>query len=166
MAENKDAEFIQPPNSLKSKVGPGSAGIDMKVLEQAEQVIANLQDNYLEWVVEDLKALQAAYVDLSDTAPGQHQAALEEVFRIGHDIKGQGGSFGYELMTAVGNSLCRFIEDLGEDAPSRPEIEVIKVHIDTLRYVIAERVEGDGGDQGQRLLKGLDAVKAKVGRAR
>ena len=34
-----------------------------------------------------------------------------KVFQIFHDIKGQGGGFGYDRIIVLGNDLCRLIED-------------------------------------------------------
>jgi hypothetical protein len=51
MAEDK-LEIINPPNSLKQKVGTGGPGaVDLEALERAEQVIVGMTDSYLEWVV-------------------------------------------------------------------------------------------------------------------
>ena len=55
MGEENKAQLITPPHSLKDKVGTGGPGaVGPEALERAEQVIANLADNYLEWVQTDL----------------------------------------------------------------------------------------------------------------
>jgi len=89
-------EIINPPNALKQKVGTGGPGaVDLEALERAEQVIAGMTDSYLEWVVEDLKKIEAAYNALA-SASGDGREEMQAVFQVAHDIKGQGGSFGYE----------------------------------------------------------------------
>lgn len=153
-----DHEIINPPNTLKGKVSYSPNGVDLDMLEKAEQIIASLQGNYLEWVVEDLNRLQAAYERA--LADGDRTEAMKEIFHIAHDVKGQGGSFGYHLMTAIGNQLCRFVEAREECGAA--ELDVIKLHIDAMRLVIAERLEGTGGTGGERMLAGLQAVIAKV----
>ena len=160
MGDDDKPQLITPPNTLKDKVGTGGPGaVDLDVLERAEQVIADLAGNYLEWVEEDLVKIQKALEDLK-AAGGDHKAELDRVFQIAHDMKGQGGSFGYQLMTVVGNQLCRFIEPLETVGPG--EIEVIKLHIDTMSLIIAQRMEGDGGKAGEALLAGLEKVAAKI----
>ncbi|MEO5374668.1 MAG: Hpt domain-containing protein [Alphaproteobacteria bacterium] len=158
MAE-KDAEFIVPPNRIKSKVTYNDSGVDMAALARAEQVIANLQGNYLQWVEDDLTNLQAAY-EKARAEPDNRKRHLDEVFRIAHDVKGQGGSFGYHLMTIIANQLCRTIEKY--DATRDDVLEVVKLHIHALRLVISQRMEGDGGAAGASLVKGLEAVISKV----
>lgn len=161
MAED-EASIIRPPDTLKSKVSEGGPGaVDLDALERAEQVIANLTDNYLEWVQEDLAKFQAAYDKLAAAAPEDRAAAADAVFQISHDVKGQGGSFGYDLMTVVGNNLCRFIEKAEGDITDK-HIEAIKVHIDTMKLVIAENIKGDGGPAGDKLLTGLELVVQKL----
>lgn len=158
---NSKPEFIQPPDTLSGKVQVTEGGVDLDALEKAEALIAGLQGNYLEWVEGDLSKLQTTYQAALDVEGAQRRAALGDVFSVAHDVKGQGGSFNYHLMTAIGNSLCRFIEKLPGDV-SRAQMDAIKVHIDAMRLVIAQRLEGDGGKTGANLMRGLDAVKAKV----
>jgi chemotaxis protein histidine kinase CheA len=156
-----DHEIITPPNTLKNKVSFSPNGVDLEMLEKAEQIIASLQGNYLEWVQEDLNKLQAHYDRAMGAADADgRQQALADIFHVAHDVKGQGGSFGYHLMTAIGNQLCRFVEKL--EGAGAPELEVVKLHIDAMRLVIAERMEGTGGTVGEKIVAGLQAVISKV----
>lgn len=156
----KDVEFIKPPSSLKDKVSIDPNGIDPAMLEKAEQLIAGLQGDYLSWVQEDLTRIQAAYEKARDDKDNR-DAHLEALFQISHDMKGQGGSFNYPLMTQIGNLLCRFLEKQPRPLGSA-EMDVVKVHIDTMRIVISKKMEGDGGQMGDQLMRGLQAVLAKV----
>ncbi len=157
---DKKLEIIEPPNPLKDKVGTGGPGaVDAAALERAERVIENLSDNYLEWVEEDLKKIEVAYEALK-AADGDRKAELEAVFQVSHDIKGQGGSFGFNLMTAVGNELCRLIEKL--ETAGDPEIEAIGLHIDAMKLIITERMKGEGGKPGEKMLLGLRQVCDKL----
>ena len=160
MADSDRPQMIQPPNPLKSKVGIGGPGaVTPEALERAETVIADLADDYLKWVEEDLANLQAALENLK-AAKGDNSGALEEIFQIVHDIKGQGGSFGYQMMTEIGNHLCRFVESLESANPV--EIGVIELHVDALRLVISDDMKGDSSAAGNSLFKGLELEVAKV----
>ncbi len=157
----EDLEIISPPNSLKSKVKKGGPGaINPAMLEKAEQVLAGLSDSYLEWVQQDLKNISAAYDELK-AAGGDPKKALDNIFRIAHDMKGQGGSFGFNLVTSVGNELCRMIEKFPSTA-SPAHIDAIGVHIDSLKLIIAQKLKGDGGPSGAAILSGLQKVSAKL----
>lgn len=158
---NEELEIINPPNTLKSKVkigGPGAINPDM--LEKAEQVLAGLSDSYLDWVQEDLKNISAAFEELK-AGKGDQTKILGDIFRISHDVKGQGGSFGYNLMTAVGNELCRMLEKL--PSPIGPaHVEAIGVHVDSMKLIIAQKMKGDAGQAGAAILAGLQKVSAKL----
>jgi len=145
---------------LKQKVGTGGAGtVDVEALERAEQVITGMTSSYLNWVAEDLIKIEEAYGVLK-AAEGDRKNEMNGVFQIAHDIKGQGGSFGYDLMTAIGNELCRFIEKTDKSGPG--EIEAIKLHIDALKLVIAEEMKGNGGKAGEQMLSGLQKICDKL----
>ncbi len=160
MTEGDKPQLIHPPNPLKMKVGVGGPGaVTPEALERAEAVIADLADDYLAWAEEDLTKLQAAMASLK-AAEGDNSAEVEAIFQIAHDVKGQGGSFGYQLMTEIGDHLCRFLESLESANPA--EIDVIGLHIDALRLVISEKMKGDCGKAGNSLYKGLEMVVAKV----
>jgi chemotaxis protein histidine kinase CheA len=155
-----DLEIITPPTSLKNKVRVGGPGaVDLETLERAEKVIAGMADSYIEWVKEDLNKIDAAFAALV-AAPEPRTTEVEALFQIAHDIKGQGGSFGYDLMTVIGNELCRLIER--QDTIGTAEIEAIKVHVDAMKLVIQNKMNGDGGPNGQALVAGIRQVGDKL----
>ncbi|KJS34831.1 MAG: hypothetical protein VR70_16860 [Rhodospirillaceae bacterium BRH_c57] len=160
MSADGKPQFIQPPNHVKDKVSVTSNGIDFDTLEKAEQLIAGMQDSYLEWVDEDLRKLQALEAQLDGAGP--RLQVFKDIYSISHDVKGQGGSFDYPLMTVIGNHLCRYIERLGDVEPSDKNVGVVKVHISALRLVIAQRMSGDGGKMGDNLIRGLEAAINKT----
>ena len=161
MADSK-LEIINPPNTLKSKVSVGGPGaVDPAALERAEKVIAGMAGSYLKWVQDDLVKIAGAYDKL---VSGQHdrKQVLSEIFQISHDMKGQGGSFGYVLMTSVGNELCRIIEKMGTSGNTTLENEVIRIHIDAMKLVIAAKLVGDGGKAGEAMLTGIRKMCDKL----
>jgi hypothetical protein len=153
-------EIIDPPQTLKNKVKLGGPNaVNPEVLQRAEAVITNMADEYLQWVEKDLVTIQKAFDGLKASPTGAREH-LERIYQVSHDIKGQGGSFGYQLMTIIGNQLCRFLEHLDSAGPL--EIEVVRLHIDAMRLVISRRIKDTGGAVGAQLLAGLDQVTAKV----
>jgi len=161
LAEEK-LEVINPPNTLKQKVGTGGPGaVDLEALERAEEVIASMTDSYLSWVTEDLRKMDTAYANLV-AAKGDLQSEIDAIYQVSHDIKGQGGSFGYDLMTAIGNELCRFLERVDTAKFGNEERQAIKLHIDSLKLVIADDMKGEGGKAGEKMLAGLQQVCDKL----
>ncbi len=161
MAENDKLEIINPPNTLRSKVTVGGPGaVDAATIERAEKVIGSMAASYVDWAAEDLKKLGAALEGLN-SGQGTKRDAIAAIFETSHDMKGQGGSFGYPLITAIANELCRLIEKI-EGEPSPDEVGAIRIHVDSLRLVLKERIKGDGGKQGEAMLKGLRQVIDKL----
>ena len=153
-------EVIIPPNVLKEKVGNDAKGaIDLEALEKAEEVIASMADGYLESVADDMRRMDEAFAKL-EAATGDRKEELQEVFHESLILKGQGGSFGYDLMTAIGNELCLFIEKLDKAGPK--EVVAVKLHIDSMKLVISEDIKGSGGDKGEKMLAGLQQVCDKL----
>lgn len=153
-------QVINPPQTLQNKVEKGGPGaVDLDALAKAEDVIASLADDYLEWVQEDLARMEKAY-DLLKAGEGDFKENLDNVFQIAHDMKGQGGSFGYDLMTAIGDQLCRLVERMEAAGPR--ELNMVRVHIDAMRVIITKGLKGDGGNEGRQLLMGLTLVGDKV----
>ena len=162
MDDEPEVEVITPPDTLKKKVKTGGPGaVDLDTLHRAEAVIAGMTGNYLEWAAQDLAKIHQALEDLK-AEKKDHKDALARIFELSHDIRGQGGSFGYTLMTILGRTLCTFVEKLEDAGPA--EVEVIQLHINAMDLVIARQMKGDGGKEGEQLLEGLDLVAAKVSR--
>ncbi len=159
MAEDK-LEVINPPNVLKKKVGSdGMGAIDREALKKAEEAIASMADSYLDSVADDLRNIDEAFEKL-EAATGDRKEELMGVFQTALILKGEGGSFGYDLMTTIGNELCRLIEKLDKAGPK--EVEAIKLHIDSMKLVIGNDIKGDGGDTGEKMLAGLQQVCDKL----
>jgi len=157
-----DVEIIKPPNTLKAKVivgGPNA--IDKAAIERAEQVIASMKGSYIEWVAEDFKRVEEAYGDLV-AENGNRDENLKRIFAVAHDMKGQGGSFGYDLVTRIGNHLCRLIEKFGDHNPDKVENEAIRIHIEAMKLVISQNLSGEGGDAGKAILAGIEKMDSKL----
>ncbi len=112
----KDVEYIQPPNNLrqKQKLAGVNMILDPSWVDAAELKIAAAQTDYLQAAQEDMKRMSVAY-DRAMSDPANRVVHMEELYSVVQSIKGQGTSFGYPLMTAVGTQLARFIEDCGEN---------------------------------------------------
>ena len=74
------------------------------------------------------------------------------------ELKGQGGSFGYDLISQVGDSLKKFTDSRSEANPR--DVEIIAAHVDAMRVVMVEDIRGDGGDVGRAIVDGLYKLTA------
>lgn len=148
-----DAQFFNPPNLLKLKVGEGR--IDPEALQRAERAVTSLAKDYLDWAAEDATRLEAA-LRAAEAQDADRAGALHQLFMLAHDMKGQGGTFGYPLVSRIGDSLCRLIERAGGEA----NLQVVAAHVEAIRAVLANRVEGDDDATGRQIAEGLEAAAA------
>ncbi len=158
MSSNSPVEVVEAP-SLKTKVRKVSRDEYQSMMSKAQTSIDTVGEDYEDWARKDLARLQlAAQVARSDTADrGRH---LQAIFRISHDMKGQGGSFGYPLVTDITRILCRFIDNADESMPAT--LDVVDAHVQALTLVIRSGMSGDGGTMGDQLITGLTDAAAKV----
>ena len=86
--------------------------------------------------------------------------AVGEIFAISHDIGGQAASLDYPLLTAIAQSLCRFIS-AGE--PAAPKgLDVISAHAGAMATVVAHKVRGEVREDGKKVLDALAAAVEKA----
>ena len=78
---------------------------------------------------------------------------------IAHNIKGQGGSFGYDLVTVIGASFCDYLRSGTRVSPE--ERNIVNMHIRMLKTVSDNNIAGDGGETGQRIAEKLRALTGR-----
>ncbi|MBP5534062.1 MAG: Hpt domain-containing protein [Alphaproteobacteria bacterium] len=123
---------------------------------KAMAVLDDLAKEYVVWVQQDLKNLEDTYSQAcSASGDVRDEIIRKSLFRIAHDMKGQGATFGYELVTDIGNHLCRYIER--QDTFDKPQMEAVEIHIKALRQIIDKKLIADGGKEGQDLKNKVEA---------
>src|SRR5687767_8342980 len=102
MAE-KDVQYIIPPNNLrqKQKMAGVTMNLDPSWVDAAERSITAAKFDYIQAAQEDMARLATAY-DKAMKEPENRVTHMQELYAAVQSIKGQGTSFGYPLMTAVG----------------------------------------------------------------
>jgi hypothetical protein len=152
-------EFIEPPNPIKAKIS-GRADIDPAALAKAEAVIAALGRDYPDRALPHVERMQER-VDRACLDPLAGADCMDAIYRIAHDMRGQGCTFGYPLVSRIGTSLCRLTERPGtvDDAV----LEAVAAHVGALKAVLTERIEGDGGDADRQLARDLELLADRHG---
>lgn len=144
---------------LTAGIGGGSGGgISAEALAKAESALEDLSEDYPDWVSGLISKLSEQHSRCVDT-PENRRAYFEEINIMAHDMKGQGGTFGYPLITDFADSLFKISEN--KDNIQDAHINIIKSHIDSMRAVISGRVSGDGGDIGKALRDELNKAIEK-----
>ncbi len=102
MAENQEI-----PDIFKN-LEPRQTDTEANRLQaQADEVIRNLAQTYIQNARVQLENLER-YMGLARELTGEAQSQLikEQLFRTAHDMKGQGATFGYPLVTQLGARIC------------------------------------------------------------
>ncbi len=119
-----------------------------EAVRAAEAAVAALAKNFTEWMREDLDKALASLAAAREARP-DNAGQLRDIFEVCHNIKGQGGSFGYDLITDVGKSLCDYIHDAGP--ASDRKLKVVEAHLTAIRFILDRDIQGDGGPVGKQL---------------
>jgi chemotaxis protein histidine kinase CheA len=147
MAARK-AEFFKP-KPLADKV-PAMGGLPVKeALRRAEDVVAKVAGEFEQSLRQEFAELDALVVQYRATPSDE---TLDQLFRRIHNLRGQGTTLGFPLITRIGNSFCRYIIERDETRAAKPEL--IEQHLNALQIVSKQ-----GGGKKQ------DAIADQVARA-
>ena len=133
--------------------------LDEESLRRAQAVVDRLKAHFREWVQDDLDVARQAVRAAAGAAVGDAAPYLA-IRRAAHNFKGLGGSFGYDLVTEIGDSLSRLLRHAETVQPR--VTEVADAHVAAITRVVDEGLTGDGGDAGRRLLADLAARTESV----
>ena len=129
------------------------------VLARAQEAVADLAKSYGQNTLGDLNRC-AALLATARAAPEGRSGAIKELYGIAHNIKGQGGSFGYPLVTRIGHSLCSLTRK--DRTFSDADLATIQAHLDALRLILAKDIKGEGGEVGAKLAARLETMVAQA----
>ena len=129
--------------------------VDEADYAEAEAALAALAEQYPDYAAADVAQMKAHLAEI-DANPADAAAACEALFAVAHNVKGQGASFGYELMTELGEALYERLR--GKAALTAGEAASVRALVAACDAVIAERLSGDGGPRGKALLAAAGAA--------
>lgn len=121
-------------------------------LAQAEAAINALKGEYVHQLRADADQLTKVFASVNSDNP--EAALLEELFGISHNLKGQAGSFGYDLVTSIAASLCDLLRSQNGPATAH-DVKVIGQHVQVLERIVDKGVVGDGGETGKKIVQSL-----------
>ena len=143
-----------PANSNKPDADETGERTIATSLARAEAAVANLAQDYASWALADVAKARAALAAAIDDPAGRGQH-IDALFRVGHDLKGQGTSFGFPLVTKIGHSLCALTRDRARQYESG-HLDLAKSHLDALDLILTKGIKGEGGKVGAELVAKLE----------
>jgi hypothetical protein len=153
------ADMIDPERRIAAKVRktgglPPDVAI-MRALNAAEDLV----ESYQGWAVDDLEALWLRFQEASKKDP-DHTLDRDGMYDMAHEIRGQGGSFGFPLITVIADSLCKLIEDAKRIQPHH--LDIIRVHILAMKAVFRQGMKGDKPELAGELTALLQALRERA----
>lgn len=159
MTAKSNFQVINPPNKLARKV-PRFGGPDLEtIVNAAEAALGELKVEFDEWIREDIDRMEAALQAAEDN-PAACEDSIKAIYDVGYDIKGHGATFEFPLLGLISDSLCSLIAE--SKIPTAQQLPLIRLHVDAMRVVINESVDGAGGDQGKELIAMLRTAVERV----
>lgn len=146
------------PYRPRGSAAPPLANINADTIRRAEEAVGKLASQYREWVRGDVVKLRDCLA--SAKAGGDaRDGAYREIRHIAHDLRGQGTTFGYPLVTRIAQSVSQTLKECtaGADADAP-----LGAHIDAIAAVI----EGDVADaRSSAAAKIIEMLQLAIGRA-
>lgn len=86
---------------------------------------------------------------------------MEFLYLRAHDLKGLGTTYEFPLITRIGGSLCRLIDD--KDKRMQAPIALIDAHIDAIKAAVRDDIKTDDHPVGKVLVEALEAKVRETG---
>jgi len=157
-----DVWYFRLPNRLKEKAGgsysSGPGEMPMDLLAEAEEQLQRAALDFTGWAKNYLDQLSALCNEALKKPEGRKQD-FEKINLLAHELRGQGGTFGYPLITTFAKML--YDTTFKGCAEGDNAVEIVKAHIDAMRAVLREKVLGDGGEVGRALRASLEQAIEK-----
>ena len=134
-------QIIHPPTQLIDKTGSAVPGLGAVVLRRANDAAKRHVEktDYCLLVQPSLKLIEASLGYLrSDPSSSE---ATKRIYDVAHDLRGEGGSFGYPAVSSVAALICRVTEEYEREHPKR--LVVVSLQVDSLKAMVRYNVKGD-----------------------
>jgi len=150
----------RPPNRLAEKVPKTGGKTLQQAVADADRAIQRLSEDYGRHLADDMAALEK-YMAAVKTAPTAGN--LKTLFRLVHNMRGQAATFGFPLITEVGRSLCLYLLETEDE--SEVNVTLIEQHVNALRVIYREKIEGHGDRLSREVVDALmRAVETQTNR--
>lgn len=154
---NKPAQFIQPPNTLRLKVGgAGFGGIDAAAVARAEAALKDLSSQFGEWLRDEVSKMEAARADIRSI--GVTPQTMEQLYMRAHDLKGLGATYQFPIITRIAGSLCKLIDD---NVRMQAPLYLVDAHIDAIKAMVRDNIQTDEHPVGRALAHELESKTAE-----
>ena len=152
-------------NRIREKLGPAArepVHFDPLLIDAAQARIQRLVGDYADWVKRYVSSMSNSLtsLEIGGWPEGGNAKHIANINRIAHELRGQSGTFDYQLITSFGKSLYQATMD-PEMKITENCLKLVEAHIDAIRNVFRNRITGDGGQVGKALLREIEGAVKK-----
>ena len=151
MADAKTHEMITPPNRLRQKTGSIPAA-DPEAIKRAEAAMETVKGEFRAWLAEEVAKLEAAHAQVK--AKGLNGEEGEQLFVVGHDLRGLGSTYEFPIVTRLAASLCKLIETQAKRAAA--PMPMVDAHVNAIRAALIQNIRSDTDTIGRELVEELE----------
>lgn len=141
----------QPP-APRLKLGGRLGALDPSAIAKAEAALKSLSGNFAQWLSDEIVKLDAARQRVRED--GVNPETMETLYLRAHDLKGLGTTYEFPLITRIGGSLCRLIDD--KDKRLGVDLGLVDAHIEAIKTAVREDIKTEEQPAGQALLEDLE----------
>jgi len=158
------SKILPPVEELSARAVNSRTGMDLRlspaVLRRLEDVVNESRERFIVDLAARLRKLRASVQTVIDGNMTQRDM-LALVFVESLQIKGMGGTIGYNVLSLIATTLNDFVA--GRTELGRIQFEILQLHIDAMYVVIADKITDNGGILEDQVLSGLRAAVRKFG---
>ncbi len=132
---------------IMSEQDPQPASSDATDASAIDNHFIDMAEKYLGWAKADVGRIEELIRSLRTTPSDED--AIDQVFKVAHGIKGQGSTFGYELMTEVGQGLSEYLKKRPNPL-TMDQLNVIEQHARAMQLILERKITGTGGERRAR----------------
>lgn len=160
-ADDDRVERLTVPNPLHARIARHSGENADSLFMAADSAIAEQARLYPVHACDDCEAAgEAVRTAIAGGEAGSE--ALDRLYGIVHDIKGQAATFGYPLASEICARLCRLLSR--RPHLNEAELRIVQAHVQGLGIVFGHRLAGDGGPPGRQLSERLRRLAERAKR--
>ena len=148
--------MTNPLKRIKSKVRGTPGKADPRVISKIDKIITEHSKDYREWAISDTQKLHDLLNEL--TVPhANHKELLDKLFLVALEMRGQGGTFGFPLISAICRNLCILLEGLKQlDQVDHTARELCQTHVDAVNRILRDNNHGNGKKIEHQVIASLE----------
>ncbi len=149
-----DFEEIAVHNKILEKVGPGF-GENPAAIARAEKIVEQMKGLYERRLEQEIEDVLVRYKQMQDSGDYDLDWLHDQI----HEMRGEAGTYGYNLVSDIGKLLCELLSPIETVRPG--DDLAIGTHLKAIQTVVSQKVKGAGPEVAKQIVQGLNMIVEK-----